>query len=334
MYDTEGPSAFKIKETKIGNDYCLVADEDITDLSGVRDIHYFIDNNSEGVYVEKIELDGDKKVNFKIPLDLKMQSHSIKIELSDNLGNKTTVSSEKIDDADIPKINGFQVVNISDETETKLKSREFYVKTNDDGEEEKSEYTYIGDKSYLKLNIIEMNLKNVELSIKINNNQYKLNVENNKLAPPVGIKKEENWYYISFNELYGRLKNEKQLTELTDFAIQSISVTAFDEVNHQSDTLILEENGKIKTFFYDSFGSGDVKIEQNRTETPVITEKDEYYFSKLHVKFKLSDDIGIASYIITVKENDDAKIDTKADKENIVKKDGNHILPSTEETTE
>ena len=55
MYDTEGPSAFKIKETKIGNDYCLVADEDITDLSGVRDIHYFIDNNSEGVYVEKIE---------------------------------------------------------------------------------------------------------------------------------------------------------------------------------------------------------------------------------------------------------------------------------------
>ena len=39
-----------------------------------------------------------------------MQSHSIKIELSDNLGNKTTVSSEKIDDADIPKINGFQVV--------------------------------------------------------------------------------------------------------------------------------------------------------------------------------------------------------------------------------
>ena len=58
------------------------------------------------------------------------------------------------------------------------------------------------------------------------------------------------------------------------------------------------------------------------------------YFSKLHVKFKLSDDIGIASYIITVKENDDAKIDTKADKENIVKKDGNHILPSTEETTE
>ena len=192
MYDTEGPSAFKIKETKIGNDYCLVADEDITDLSGVQDIHYFIDNNSEGVYVEKIKLDGDKKVNFKIPLNSEMQSHSIKIELSDNLGNKTTVSSGKIEDADIPKINGFQVVNISDETETKLESREFYVKTNDDGEEEKSEYTYIGDKSYLKLNIIEMNLKNVELSIKINNNQYKLNVENNKLAPPVGIKKEEN----------------------------------------------------------------------------------------------------------------------------------------------
>lgn len=36
-----------------------------------------------------------------------------------------------------------------------------------------------------------MNLKNVELSIKINNNQYKLNVENNKLAPPVGIKKKK-----------------------------------------------------------------------------------------------------------------------------------------------
>ena len=123
-----------------------------------------------------------------------------------------------------------------------------------------------------------MNLKNVELSIKINNNQYKLNVENNKLAPPVGIKKEENWYYISFNELYGRLKNEKQLTELTDFAIQSISVTAFDEVNHQSDTLILEENGKIKTFFYDSFDSGDFNIKPVITETPVITEKDEYYF--------------------------------------------------------
>lgn len=114
MYDTEGPSAFKIKETKIGNDYCLVADEDITDLSGVQDIHYFIDNNSEGVYVEKIKLDGDKKVNFKIPLNSEMQSHSIKIELSDNLGNKTTVSSGKIEDADIPKINGFQVVNISD----------------------------------------------------------------------------------------------------------------------------------------------------------------------------------------------------------------------------
>lgn len=334
MYDTEGPSAFKIKETKIGNDYCLVADEDITDLSGVQDIHYFIDNNSEGVYVEKIKLDGDKKVNFKIPLNSEMQSHSIKIELSDNLGNKTTVSSGKIEDADIPKINGFQVVNISDKTETKLESREFYVKTNDDGEEEKSEYTYIGNKSYLKLNIIEKNLKNVKLSIKINNNQYELNVENNKLTPPAGIKKEEYWYYISFDELYSRLKNEKQLTELTDFAIQSISVTASDKVNHQSDTLILEENGKIKTFFYDSFDSGDFNIKPVITETPVITEKDEYYFSKLHIKFNLSDDIGIASYIITVKENDDAKIDTKADKENIVKKDGNHILPSTEETTE
>ncbi len=70
--------------------------------------------------VEKIELDGDKKVNFKIPLNSEMRSQrSIKIELSDNLGNKTTVSAGKIHDADIPKRNGFQVVNISDENRNK-----------------------------------------------------------------------------------------------------------------------------------------------------------------------------------------------------------------------
>ena len=38
-------------------------------------------------------------------------------------------------------------------------------------------------------------------SIKINKNQYEFNLENKKLTPQAGIKKKENWNYISLDEL-------------------------------------------------------------------------------------------------------------------------------------
>lgn len=285
--------------------------EPITDeYSGIGEIYYTISNQNTEDNVQKKTIEytteEDGSANFSFAIEESLKDSVVTVYVTDRAGNSPSVATYSIDafDSIVPVINNISVVNatFSDDDTNKEHpnwSNQTAHKYGHEKLENESEYIYVSDESYLKVSIQD-NYDQLEIKLSVDDTEVVYSADELKNA--AGNYSTDGTYYIPLND------ENLGFVAGNDY---KISITANDsqdtsESMELSNSIFFDPNDGKDSLIKVSLGGNYVQRQGDTFSKDGLDNTYNAYFGKTsgnqknQVSVSISDDIGLASYNITV----------------------------------
>ncbi|MDE6004585.1 MAG: hypothetical protein K2G88_04280 [Oscillospiraceae bacterium] len=299
--DRTKPSDFVIKTEVIWPDdhsskrFLKVFNENeiIEELSKIS-VYYIINDGeviSDGIEIE----DGDGHYSFSFTLDESLNDADIVVYVEDEAGNVNFASTEGTDfDSQCPEISSVSVVDKD--------GKEINPHAFGDSEElledhPYTSYLYANDDAFLKVVVTDdaESYERLQLILEVNEEELAQSFAVKDLSLPDSFHNEDGVYYIPLNH---------EVLALTEGKIYNIGVKVTDELLNYTSTNAVSLNNAI---LYDPATEGyqPITISEDGNIKHIDDNYDAYFGAveegdQNSISISLQDDIGIASYSISV----------------------------------
>lgn len=319
QYDKTKPSGFRIKKDGL----VLKNENVITDnLSEITNIYYTKDipnlETKEKIqqYGTRVDIEKtDNGVNFSILLNRDLQRKNITVYVIDEAGNiqSSLTDNNMTEDIDIPELGEHSIISITyDENSNAVEEKQINRIFGHEMLEEHplTDYIYVSDVSYIKVNAKDEHFDSLVLSVRIGEEYNDIVFKTEELTSPNKVNFSENTYYISIENLIRKLK-------LRDSSVlfNEIVIKARDTFQNENDK---ENNITLNNIYYDSLNSEDCQISLSLSQEvfeksnsgyddkELDDEIDAYFYGESNtIDITLNDDVGLANYSVKLYQIDE-----------------------------